>query len=437
MHRPAVIVGAVCAGDVAAGVGFAVARGWPVAVQATGHGLSSVLEGGVLVSTRRMSGVRVDPAAGTVWVEAGVRWERVVAEAARFGLAPLNGSAPHVGAVSYVLGGGLALLGRTFGYAADRVRRMEVVTAGGRVHQVTPDSDADLFFALLGGRDNFGVVTGLEIGLVPVSRVYGGGLYFPGELAEGVLGAWREWTATVPDEMNSSVGLMLHPDVPFVPEPLRGRYVAHIRIAYTGSAVAGRRLVAPLRAVGPRLLDTLRDMPYGASGSIFEDPVHPHGYAGDNALLDSLPPEAPRAVLDIAGPGAPVLCIVDLRHLGGALARPPAVPNAVGHRDAAYILRVLSPVGPWKIEEVVPVHERLLRAVGDGPPRRNPNFLYGAGRPTTPEQVGSFYDAATHRRLARLKAVHDPGNVFRVNHNIRPGAGAPGSGPTEGQAHGV
>ncbi|WP_307718370.1 FAD-binding oxidoreductase, partial [Streptomyces sp. JHA26] len=198
------IVGAAGAGDVAAAVKFAGERGWPVAVMGTGHGLSCALDGGLLITTRRMAGVRVDAEACSAWLEAGVSWGQVVSEAARFGLAPLNGSAPHVGAVSYVLGGGLPLLGRTFGYAADRVRRMEVVTADGRLRTVTPEADPDLFFALLGGRDNFGVVTGLEIGLVPVTRIYGGGLYFGAEHVEEVLSVWRAWTDSVPDTMNSS-----------------------------------------------------------------------------------------------------------------------------------------------------------------------------------------------------------------------------------------
>ncbi|MCF3125665.1 BBE domain-containing protein, partial [Streptomyces arenae] len=216
--------------------------------------------------------------------------------------------------------------------------------------------------------------------------------------------------------------LMVHPDLPFVPEPLRGKYVAHVRIAHTGTAVEGRRLVAPLREVAPRLEDTLRDMPYSASGSVFQDPVHPHGYAGDNVLLDSLRPADLRAVVDLAGPGATVMCIVDLRHLGGALARPQGAPNAIGHRDAQYILRVLSPVGPWSVGEVVPVHEKLLAAVAPGPAGRSGNFVYGAGRRTPPHRVPTLYDPDAHERLTRLKARHDPANTFRFNHNIRPAA---------------
>ncbi|MDD9369453.1 MAG: FAD-dependent oxidoreductase, partial [Acidimicrobiales bacterium] len=111
-HRPALIVGATGPADVMAAVRYARDHDLPVAVQATGHGVSVPADGAVLVNTRRMDGVRVDPATRTARIEAGVRSRRLVHEAAIHGLAPLNGSAPDVGVVSYVLGGGVPMLGR-------------------------------------------------------------------------------------------------------------------------------------------------------------------------------------------------------------------------------------------------------------------------------------------------------------------------------------
>ncbi|WP_336207108.1 FAD-binding protein [Nonomuraea sp. LPB2021202275-12-8] len=165
----------------------------------------------------------MDPLARTAYVEAGARFADVIPKAAPHGLAPLNGSAPHVGVVAYTLGGGLALLGRSHGYAADRVRAMDVVTADGRLRHVTVESDPDLYWALLGGRDNFGIVIGMEFGLVPVARLYGGALFFDARQVPGVLDGYRRWTATVPTEMNSSAALIPVPDDPQVPEPMRGR----------------------------------------------------------------------------------------------------------------------------------------------------------------------------------------------------------------------
>ncbi|GGV38381.1 hypothetical protein GCM10010182_73320 [Actinomadura cremea] len=156
-----------------------------------------------------MSGVRVDPRARVAWVEA----------AAPHGLAPLSGGFPGVGAVSYTLGGGVGLLARRYGFAADHVRRFDLVTLDARLRRVTADSDPDLFWALRGGGGNFGVVTGMEVDLFPVARVYGGNLSFDVGLVPGVLEAWRGWTGTVPEEMTSAVTILTYPDLPMLPEP--------------------------------------------------------------------------------------------------------------------------------------------------------------------------------------------------------------------------
>ncbi|QZY20705.1 FAD-dependent oxidoreductase [Streptomyces decoyicus] len=470
-HRPDVIVGAECAGDVVAAVRFARAQGLPVAVQATGHGLSAAADGGLLISTRRMAGVRVDAAAGSARAEAGVVWGQVVEAAAPHGLAPLNGSSPGVGVISYTLGGGVGVLARTYGFAADQVRSVDLVTADARQLHVTADSDPELFRALLGGGHGLGVVTAMEFGLVPVARLYGGQLVFGGERIDEALAAYLRWTETVPDELTSSLALIAYPDLAQLPEPLRGRYLAQIRIAYTGSAEEGERLVAPLRAVGPRVSDELREMPYADSHTIHRDPSDPHAYDGDNALLSGLDVDALHRVAVLTGPDAPTMCVLQLNHLGGAMAKrggPEEVAGSVGHRDARFALRLLSPLpgaeagdglgadtgddrgaddlgadgpgdggtgargrgadgrgsgeaaseGPGAaLAAVRALHAEALAAVAPWRIGRSVNFLFGSHgeRPDAAEVARSVHDADEHRRLAGLKAHHDPENVFRFH----------------------
>ncbi|MFD0683859.1 FAD-binding oxidoreductase [Actinomadura fibrosa] len=419
-HRPSVIVGAIGAEDVRAAVEYAAGHGLPVAVQNTGHGLPLAADGGLLISTRRMAGLRVDAAARSARIEAGVRWAQVVPEAASHGLAPLSGSSPGVGAVSYTLGGGVGLMSRRYGYAADHVRSIDVVTADARLRHVTPDGDPDLFWALLGGRANFGVVTSLEIGLLPVTRLYGGGLYFDADLVPAALEAWRTWTTTVPDTMTSSIALMPVPDVPAFPEPLRGRHVAHVRIAHLGDAAEGERLIAPLRAVGPRLIDTVADMPYTESATIHNEPPIPMAYRATNVTLDELDTDTVTGLLDLAGPGAPDRAIVEIRQLGGAMAEAPAVPSAVRRRPG-HLVGLLSKLGPDVQDEPVrALHDRFGDLLAERETGRILNFLFGAD--ATPERVRASYDPAAYRRLAELKAVHDPSGLFRLNHTIPPAA---------------
>ncbi|NEW33447.1 FAD-binding oxidoreductase [Nocardia cyriacigeorgica] len=413
-HRPAVVVTARHTEDVRAAIEFAARHALPVAVQATGHGLSVAADAGVLISTRRMTAIEIDADAATARIGAGVQAGALIEAAAGHGLAPLNGSSPSVGVVGYVLGGGLGLLGRTYGYAADHVRMIELVTADGRVRTLRPGDE--LFGAVLGSGGNFGVVTALELGLVPVTTVYGGQLMLDTALVPRALEVWREWTATVPDSVTSTVAMLAFPDIPPVPQPLRGRFVASIRVACT-DVEDGDRLVAPLRAIGTPLKDDLRVMPYTESHTIHSDPADPHAYAATNALLDDLTPEALTALLAVAGPESGLGAVIDIRQLGGALSAG-YEGSALDHRDARYVVRVITAPNPaaGPVEPGAPVRAALAPwTIG-----HSLNFLYGAGEAADEAQTKAGYRAGTYQRLAAVKSKYDPHNMFRFNRNIRP-----------------
>ncbi|RII19482.1 Mitomycin radical oxidase [Streptomyces sp. YIM 130001] len=417
-HRPALTVVAAGPGDVRAAVAHAAGNRLPVAVQSTGHGLSAPADGGVLVSTRRLTDLHVDPATRTARAGAGVRWSEVIEAAAEHGLAPLNGSAPGVGVVGYLTGGGLGILGRQFGYAADHVRAFDLVTADGALRRVTPDSEPDLFWAVRGGGGNFGVVTSVEFDLVPLPTVYGGVLAFDGEHADEVLAAYPGWARSLPEELTSSLALMTWPDAPFAPEPFRGRHVTQLRIAFTGDPAEGERLVEPLRKVAPRLVDSLREMPYAESHTIHSDPPHPHPYDGDNALVTDLSPEALRT---LAGPEARESAVVQIKHLSGAFGREPRVPNAVGHRDAEFLVSVLSALFTTDRETARAAHGRILAPLEPHRIGRQLNHLFGE---FGEDRVRDAYERGTWERLTRVKGEHDPGNLFRLNYNIPPSGDA-------------
>ncbi|RDI65481.1 FAD-binding oxidoreductase [Nocardia pseudobrasiliensis] len=411
-HRPALVVGARHAEDVRAAVEYAARHGLPIAVQATGHGLSVALDGGVLISTRRMTDISIDPDARTAKVAAGVQAGPLIEAATAHGLAPLNGSSLSVGVIGYHLGGGLGILARTFGYAADHVRAIELVTADGRLRRLVPGDE--LFGAVLGTGGNFGVVTALEFELVPLTSVYGGQLVFDTALVGPALRAWREWTRDVPEEMTSAITVMTMPDIPVIPEPLRGRYIATINIAYTGSAEEGERLVEPLRRVGDRLKDELRSMPYAESHAIYRDPDFPHAYTATNVLLNELNADAAQAFLDSTGPDAPVSVVAGFRHLGGALRRPG--PATIDHRDAEYVARFITEPGEGAVRDQ---HELIRKALSPWTVGHNLNFLYGAGDWADEQQTRGGYAPDTYARLAELKREYDPANLFRANRNIR------------------
>ncbi|WP_432132478.1 FAD-binding oxidoreductase [Streptomyces tendae] len=421
--EPTVVVGAQSADDVAAAIRFATRKGMPVAVQNAGHQVVlPVTDSWLLITTTRMDDLAVDADARTARVGAGIRWRQVLVEAAKAGLAPIAGSAPDVGVVGYTLGGGLSpLLGRSLGYAADHVRWMEVVTADGRIRAVTADSDPDLFWALLGGKGNFGIVTRIEFTLFPVTEFYGGGIWFRGEDMAAVLEVWRKWAPTLAEETSTSVAIQRLPDLDALPEPLRGAFVVHVRIGHLGDAATGSDIVAPLRAAATPLLDSLTLRPFTEIGEIHLDPVERIPYVESGTGLRELSAETLDAFVALTGPdsGCP-LVTVEIRALGGALDREPAVANAVPSRGVPFItfaFGVGSPAELPKMDEYLGTYvERLAPWAADA---TVVNFV-SPDEATTEEGVRRLFGRERYARLAAVKRQHDPANVFRLNHNIRP-----------------
>ncbi|GIF63365.1 oxidoreductase [Asanoa ishikariensis] len=353
--------------------------------------------------------------AGRARVEAGVHWGQVVEAAAKLGLAPLAGSSPQVGVVGYTLGGGVSVsMGRAFGYAADHVQAVEVVTADGALRRVTPDSDPGLFFALLGGKGNVGVVTALEFDLFPVAELYAGSLQFAGEHAADVLRAYHLLTAAATDELTSSIVFLRAPDLPFVPEFMRGKLTVFVRLAYLGTD--GDTLVAPLRAAAPVLVDTLTTMPVGDIAAIANDPSDPGTSVEHFAMLDELSPSAMDAILELTD-SAQGPTLVNLTQLGGAFGRPARYPNAV-RRDVAFALFALTVVPPGAPALAHDPGLALTNRLAGPTGKKHPSYLAPADASVAGVRLA--YDDATYERLRTVKTTWDPQNMFRWNYNIPP-----------------
>ncbi|MEW1836877.1 FAD-binding oxidoreductase [Nonomuraea angiospora] len=422
-HRPAAVVVAADADDVAAAVRFAAQVGRPVAVQSTGHGKSVPADGAVFIATGELRELSVDPRAGTARIGAGLRWGEVLTAAAEHGLAPLCGSSGQVGVMGYLTGGGLPLAARTYGFAADHVRSLDLVTADGLLRTVSPTQEPDLFWAVRGGKSNFGVVVAAEIELLPLRTVYGGELHYPVEdrrRAAHVLGSYLAWVKEQPEEMSSSVTLLRFPDVPQLPEEFRGRSFVQVRVVYLGEGEQGGLLVEPLRALGPEK-DTCDARPYTQITEIYQDPKNPVMAHLRSALLHELDEEAVEELvsfIDPSVPGGPFPGI-ELRHLGGALNRPPGRSHAVSTQGAAFHLWMRMPAPAEQAEAVRKVADEALERL-----RRwdtgavLPGFLFD--HDSAPERVRRAYTEEDYRRLATLKAKYDPNQLFRINHNIPP-----------------
>lgn len=410
-HRPAQVVALDPVDDLASLVGRATRDRERIHVVGAGHGLATPIESGIAVLTGGLSGVEIDAGAGTARVGAGSRWSEVIEAAAAHGLAPVCGSAPGVGVVGYLLGGGLSPIGRTVGWASEQVRSFEVWTGAGEAVVASATSHPDLFWALRGGNRAPGIVTAVEMDLLPLETVYAGGLYFDGHDAHAVLAGYAQWAAQAPEFVTSSCALLRLPDLEAVPEPLRGRFVVHVRVAVVG-ADDPAALVEPLRLLASPLVDTAAQMPFAAVGSIHADPTDPMPVLECGALLRDFDVEAAAALLAVAGPETQApFAMVEVRQLGGALGRPPASPDAVVGREAGFSLFAISAPVPPLFAEVVPAATaRLVDAMSPWATGTvQPNFV---GALNSPDALERAWSPDVMARLREVWRAYDPAGTF-------------------------
>ncbi|GAB3275199.1 FAD-binding oxidoreductase [Kineosporia babensis] len=416
--NPAVVVAASSPQDVQAAVRFAADNALGVAVRGGGHVQPDPASSAVLITLDAMNSVVIEPETRTARITGTPRWQDVLDATSGSGLAPVCGSAPTVGVVGYLLGGGQSpVLGRSHGYGSDHVTRIEMVTADGELQVVT--AEHELFFALRGSKGNLGVVTAVEFTLFPVSEIYGGGLYLPGERLAEILPAWRDWAETLPEAASTSVAIQRLPPLPDLPPPLQGAFVVHIRFSYVGDAGQGAALLAPMRDLGPALIDTVGVMPYAAVGAIHSDPALPVPYCDRSIGLRELSDQTLNTLIGLAGPDSDCpLASVELRALGGALDRPPAQADAVSSRGLAYQWFAFGVGGP---EDAPGLRAYLARCIDELTPwadeRRLLTFL-SPDEGGTRDELSAIYGPEVYERLLIVKQKYDPQNMFRSNHNI-------------------
>jgi hypothetical protein len=413
VHRPAVVVVADNVGDVIATVRFAADLGRGLGVQASGHGVVCPVDG-VLLVTNRLREVVVDAEERTAWVAAGSTSAAVLAAAQAHGLAPLVGSSPDVGMVGYTIGGGLGWLARKHGPACDAVRSYEVVTPDGSLVRACRTENPELFRALSGGAGACGVITDMEVALVPVTDVYAGNLYYPAEAAAEVLARWAAWVADAPDELTSAVVLLNEPPVDEVPEERRGRSFTVVRGCWCGPIEQGRALLDEWRAAMPPSIDAWAEMPFAEAATISQDPVQPMPFVGTGGWLVDVGAEvgAVLAAGTFPAGGPPPLVASEIRHLGGAVADADRTHTTMGNRDRRFLLQMTGrPVAPGDAA-VIEAHQRAMKAAlgASLSERTYLNFLTGDERRSC---APTALDPADRRAIADTCARLDPDDLLR------------------------
>jgi FAD binding domain len=399
-------------------VAFANRMDLRIAAQATGHNAAALpeLTRTLLLRTGLHDDVvEIDPQARVARVKAGALWRDVVAAAGEHGLAALHGTAPDVGVIGYLLGGGLSFYGRRYGLAANHVRAIEVVTADALPRRVDASHEPELFWALRGGEGSFGVVVAVEIDLMAIPTVYAGTLFWPMSAARDVLRTWTQWTRTAADDITTTLRVLRPRPLPDTPEPLAGSPVIALDGAVLGDRAYGEELLAPLRAAAPATIDTWSQVPAASILRLHGDPEEPSRSIIGTALLDELDDTAIDALLGAVGEDARCpLPSVELRQLGGALARAPYGAGAMADVPAPYALTAVgAPVSPQIGAAATAAIRRVKQAMAPWTSDRLCLSLDASGA-----SARAGFDAGTYERLCAARAAWDPDRRFVSAHHI-------------------
>ncbi|RAX44487.1 FAD-linked oxidase [Arthrobacter sp. AQ5-06] len=420
-RSPALIARCTGVADVRAAIRLARSQDLLVAVRGGGHSFPglSVCDNGLLIDLGPMKGIRVDPEARTVRVQAGVLLGELDRETQEFGLAVPSGIVTHTGVAGLTLGGGIGWVMRKYGLSIDQLLSVDVITADGELVRASEDQNADLFWGVRGGGGNFGIVTDFEFRLNPVGPyVMAGPVFWAMENAPEVLRFYRDWIADCPDELMTIAVQRRAPALPIVPPEMVGKHVIAIAACYAGPVEEGERVLRPLKEFGSPVLDFCRPKPFLEHQKMF-DPSFPHGWhyyvrscdvAGLSDDVIDIVVEHGRRII------SPITSIA-LWQMGGAVGRIDEDATAFNGRQAGFTFNIN---GNSKTADGFDAERQWARdywsALAPHHTSVYVNFLMEEGE----ERVRHAYGAAKYDRLKALKRTYDPTNFFRLNQNIRP-----------------
>jgi FAD/FMN-containing dehydrogenase len=419
-RRPRIIVQAADEQDVSLAIQFATSNGLHLAIRSGGHGLAShaTIDDSLLIDFSHMKSVIVDPVARTARVQPGATSETVAAVAHEHGLALTTGDTQSVGIGGLATGGGIGFMVRAFGLTIDNMLSARVVTADGSILVASPIEHPDLFWAIRGGGGNFGVVTEFTFRMAPVDTILGGVLVLPA--TKEVLRGYLDYSVAAPDDLTTIGNVMHCPPAPFIPAEYVGQPVFVMLTCWTGSPAEGELALAPFRALATPIADFMSVMPYPAIYKFTEQQTMPHAASVRMMFADDLSDNAIDSILGAVENATSPFSIIQVRGLGGAMARVDPYATAFQHRDQRYFVATL---GLWidptddGAAHIAWTKETFAAIHGEGR-GAYVNFLQDEGQ----DRIREAYGETTMNRLAQIKHFYDPSNVFQHGQNIHPKA---------------
>ena len=415
-RSPAAIARVADANDVARAVRFAAETGTELAVRSGGHSVAGhgSTDGGIVLDLAEMKALELEGDGHAAWAETGLTAGEYSAAAGEHGLATGFGDTASVGIGGITLSGGVGLLVRRFGLTIDDLLAAEIVTADGELLRIDERTDPDLFWAIRGGGGNFGVVTRFRFRFHELPSVVGGILILPA--TPDVVASFVEAAVDAPEELSTIANVLPAPPMPFVPQEHHSKLVVMALMAFAGETEAGQRAIAPFRSLATPIADMVRPMLYPEIYPPDQPGFHPIA-TSRTMFVDEIDRSGIETMLERLETSTAMMRAVQIRVLGGAMARVPADATAFAHRDRRFMVNVAA------MYERLEEHEAYAPWVADlaaqlqrGPMGAYVGFLGDEGA----ARVHDAYPKPTWDRLAEVKARYDPRNLFRLNQNVRP-----------------
>jgi hypothetical protein len=413
-RHPALVVQPSGTADVRTAVSFAQQHQLLLAVKCGGHSYAgkSTCEGGMQIDLSRFRAVRVDPVTRTAYVAGGSLLGELDHEAMALGLVTTAGTVSHTGVGGLTLGAGFGRLARRFGLALDNLRGVDIVTADGRLLHASAGENPDLFWGVRGGGGNFGVVTSFEFGLHPMQRqVIGGDVVFPIARARELLDFYADFSMGAPDELYCDA-VMTAPA-----GGKDGSFVIHV--CYSGAASDADRMLAPLRKLGTPLADTIKPVDYVQLQRAWDntDPRNEGEYL-KSGFVNDFPPPLVNALIDGFQADPQRATTVFFQHSGGAIGRVAPDATAFPHRRSR--LNMFAVV-TWGLEHEAAPHVKYVKDYWSALQPFTDGYYTNEVANEAQRLVDANYQGNIER-LVQLKNKYDPGNLFRLNANVKPTA---------------
>ena len=419
-RRPRMIARCVDVADVIAAVKFAREHELLLAIRGGGHngGGLGVCDDGLVIDLSGMRGIRVDPNERTVRVEGGCTWGDVDHATHAFGLATPSGIISTTGVGGLTLGGGIGHLSRKCGLTIDNLLAADLVLSDGRFVTASPKENSDLFWAIRGGGGNFGVVTSFLFRLHPIKTIVGGPTLWHLDQTEKVMRWYREFIVAAPPDLNGFFAFLTVPPVAPFPEALHLKKMCGVVWCYAGPEDQAEKVFAPIKSFGPPALYGIHPMPYPMLQGAF-DGLYPPGHQW-YWRADFVKELSDEAIALHARHGAEMPTMQSSMHLypiNGKVHEVGKGDAAFSYRDANWAAVIVGvdpdPANRARITDWTKRYFDALHPHSAG--GAYVNFMMDEGQ----ERVQATY-GGNYAKLAAVKKKHDPGNLFRVNQNIRP-----------------